>query len=291
MRATYCFFGIALSALSLAAASPPIDKQAFAEYVRYADGLASSVTVLVDDPAPSGFAGFYQVRVHLEANQRKAVKTYYLTEDGQRVAAAPIFDLKKSPFDANLQSLREDQAPATGPENAAISIYVYSDFECPYCREEAKVLRQGIEKKHAGEVRVIFKNFPLEAMHPWARAAALGGVCTARQNTAAFWSFHDWIFEHQSEITAGNIHDRVLEFGKAQSLDEQQLSACMSDSSAASEVDKSLNQGRELGVVQTPTLFVNGRMVGGALQAEGLNRLIEFELEHRQQQRARLRVE
>ncbi len=279
---------IAASALSLHSetltspktAAPAMDKKALAEYLRYADGLGPTVAVTVDDPLPSIFAGFYEVRVHLEANRNQAVKTYYLTKDGQHVAAAPLFDLKQSPFTSNLQHLKEDNSPALGMADAAISIYVYSDFQCPYCREEAKVLRQGIEKKYADRVRIVFKNFPLEAMHPWSRAAAISGVCVAKQSATAFWTFHDWVFEHQSEFTATSIGDKVREFVNTQSLNETQFLTCMHDGSGANEVEKTLAEGRELAVVQTPTLFVSGRMVSGALAVEQLNQLIAFEVEH-----------
>ena len=121
---------------------------------------------MLDDPKPSAFPGFYQLTVHLKAGKNTAVRNYYLTEDGDRLISGTVFDLKKSPFTTNLQQLKQEGAPATGPENAPIQIYVFSDFECPYCREEAKVLRQGIEKTHAKDVRLIFKDFPLDPSIP-----------------------------------------------------------------------------------------------------------------------------
>jgi protein-disulfide isomerase len=289
-----CAVALAISALSLTAqiaspgkaAPPTIDKKSLGDYLRYAEGFTPSVNITIDDPQSTIFSGFYKVLVRLEAGKNEAVRTYYLTQDGQRLVAAPLFDLHKSPFITNLDSLKEEGAPAFGPVNAPVDIYVFSDFECPYCQEEAKVLRQGIDKEHASQVRIIFKNFPLESIHPWARVAAIAGVCIARQGTDKFWSFHDWIYQHQSDVNPGNVHDKVLEFAKAQSIDPQQLSSCMDSSSAAAEVNKTIAEGRNLGLVQTPTLFVNGRMVAGALPASQINLLIQIEVDHRQKQAA-----
>ncbi len=268
------------------AASPKIDKEAIVQYLRYANGMGPTVSVTVNDPTPSAFAGFLEMRVRLEADRNSAIRTYYLTQDGKNLAAAPIFDLTKSPFATNLQRLSKGSSPAFGPENAPISVYVYSDFQCPYCREEAKALRHGLNKQHQSQVRIIFKPFPLTAMHTWALTAATSGVCIAKQNIEAFWSFHDWVFEHQAELSATNITDRVQGFGETHSLDKHQLATCLHDGSAAAEVNETIEQGRDLGVVQTPTLFVNGRMISGALAADQLNQVIEFELNHQSTEHA-----
>jgi protein-disulfide isomerase len=267
---------------------PKIDKPSLMKYLRYAEGFTPTVDVAIDDPKPSIYPGFYEVVVHLKANRSEAVRTYYLTQDGERLISGSVFDLRKSPFAGNLARLKQEGAPAFGPENAPVQIYVFSDFECPYCRQEAKVLRGGIEKSHANDVRIIFKDFPLDPIHPWARTAAIGGQCIARQSVDAFWNFHDWIYEHQPEVTPGNVKEKILEFAKTQNLDPNKVSGCMADPSVADRVQKTVTEGRELGVDQTPTLFVNGRMLGGALKPEQINLLIQMELDRSQKQTANL---
>jgi protein-disulfide isomerase len=284
--------GQAASAQSAAPRTPPpgtppkIDKPAVARYLRYAEGFTPTVEIVLDDPKPSAVPGFYQLTVHLKAGKNEAVRNYYLTSDGARLISGSVFDLKESPFKANLEQLKPENAPSTGRQNAPVQIYVFSDFQCPYCREEAKVLRQGIEKNHANEVRVIFKDFPLDAIHPWARTAAHGGHCIAQQNGNAFWAFHDWIYDHQTEIKPENVKDKVTEFANGQKLDADKLSACLVDPSTDAYVNKTIAEGRQLGVQQTPTMFVNGRMLSGALSAEQMNLLIQMELERRQQHTA-----
>jgi protein-disulfide isomerase len=283
-------FGFAASSESAAPHAPPkIDKPAVINYLRYAEGFTPTVEMSIEDPKPSAFAGFYQLTVHLKAGKNEAVRNYYVTQDGERIISGSVFDLNKSPFAANLEKLKQEGAPATGPENAPIQIYVFSDFQCPYCREEAKVLRQGIEKSHANDVRLIFKDFPLDPIHPWARTAAQAGHCIENQDGNAFWAFHDWIYEHQPEIKPDNVKDKVMEFAKTQKLNADKISTCLVDPATAAYIEKTVSEGRQLGVQQTPTLFVNGRMLAGALSADQINLLLQMEMDHRRTQTASAR--
>jgi protein-disulfide isomerase len=273
---------------TLSAQTPKIDKPRLINYLRYAEGYSPQVQMTVDDPKPSPFAGISQVVVHLKMGQAEATRNYYLLPDGQTLLSGSVYDLQKSPFLAAQSQLKPDSAPAVGPENAPVQIYVFSDFECPYCRQEAKVLRQGIDNQYSKDVRIIFKNFPLVPIHPWARAGAIAGSCIAQQSNDAFWKFHDWIYEHQTEINPGNLTDKVNEFARTENLDTKKLATCTADPAVAAQVDQTVAFGRQLGVEQTPTLFVNGRMLGGAMKPEQLNLLIRMELEHKQQLSAKV---
>lgn len=262
-----------------ASAQPPkIDKPAISKYLRYAEGFSPQVSMTVGDPKTSVFSGLYEIEVTLKAGRNEVVKTYYLTSDGKRLISGSVYDLHQSPFAQNLPLLQEEGAPAFGPANAPVKIFLFSDFECPYCKEEAKTLRENVAKDHVNEVRIVYKDFPLDSIHPWARPAALAGQCIAEQKPAAFWSFHDWIYAHQGEINPGNVKDKIAEFAKTQSIDTQKLSACEANPATAARVDKTVDEGRKLGVTQTPTMFVNGRSIPGVLSPEQMNLLIQLEL-------------
>ena len=121
---------------------------------------------------------------------------------------------------------------------------MYSDFQCSYCKEEANVIRKKLAAAFPTQVQVYFKDFPLEPIHPWAKPAAIAGRCVFRQKPAAFWDYHDWMFEHQGEITVENLKDKVAEFGKTKSLEPIQLAACMETKATEAEVNKSQAEGR-----------------------------------------------
>jgi protein-disulfide isomerase len=165
-----------------------------------------------------------------------------------------------------------------GPADARVTIVIFSDLECPYCRELAKSVRDNIPQKYPDDVRVVFKDFPLESIHKWARAAAEDGRCLGNRKPEAFWALHDWIFQHQQEINQTNLQEKVLDIAKQQNLQAKQIAACMDTHATASQVDDSIRAGKNLHIQQTPTFFVNGRLVSGAIPWSTLDAIIQLEL-------------
>jgi protein-disulfide isomerase len=168
--------------------------------------------------------------------------------------------------------------PSFGTPGAPVVIAEFSDFECPFCREEAKMLRENILKTYPKEVRVYFFDFPLDQIHPWAKAAALTGRCVFRQSASAFWDYHDWIFDHQAETTAETFPGKALEFAKSKDLDTAAYSACLTSKEAAADVDHTLEMGHALEINQTPTIFVNGRRLAGTMDWANLKMVIDYEI-------------
>jgi len=270
-----CCLPVAMAASS---DSPPkIDKSKIAQYVRYAEGFTPEVTMNVEDPAPTPFPGLYRIAIHLSYNGQTLDRQYYISQDGQRLFKGDVWDLNSNPFKANLARLPKD-GPSFGPKDAKVTIVVFSDFECPYCRELAKTLRDNIPAKYPNDVRVIFEDFPITTMHPWAHEAAEAAHCMAAQKPAAFWAYHDWIFDNQQAIDGGNVKSKSLDFARQQGLDVLQVSSCMDAHSMAKEVDESKELGQSLQVDRTPTMFINGRMVAAALPWDALDTVIKMEL-------------
>jgi len=259
------------------ALAPKIDKQKLETYVRYAEGFSPEVKISIDDPAPSPFTGYYRVLVHLTAGAHQLDRLYYATQDGQQFINGSIWKLNESPFVDTLEHLSAD-GPSFGPPNARVTIVVFSDFECPYCRALAKTLRDKIPQKYPTDVRVVFKDFPIDSIHKWARAASEAAHCLASQKPGAFWAFHDWIFEHQQEVNETNLRDHALAFTKQQNLDVVAVSSCMANHVTAQEVSRSQQSGAALQILQTPTIFVNGRTISGAIPWQTLDNVIKIEL-------------
>src|SRR5581483_8837166 len=155
------------------------------------------------------------------------------------------------------------------------------DFQCPYCKVEANMIRQNLVSTYPQNVRLYFKTFPLESLHPWAKAAAIASRCVYRQNAPTFWKFHDWVFEHQAEIIPENLKDKVMEWAKGEKdLDGPQLAQCMDTKATQAEVDKVLLEGRALNIDRTTTLFVNGRRIASTVDWPTLKGIIDYELEY-----------
>jgi protein-disulfide isomerase len=131
------------------------------------------------------------------------------------------------------------------------------------------------------QVRVIFKDFPLEQIHPWAKAAAITGRCIYQESPAAFWKYHDWIYDHQTDIQPDNLKTQVMDFAKTQSdLDGIQLGRCIDTKATEPEVNASIAEARALHVDATPTVFVNGRRLVGNYPWPNLEQIIQGELSY-----------
>jgi protein-disulfide isomerase len=154
--------------------------------------------------------------------------------------------------------LNVDHEPSFGPSNAPVTIVEFGDFECPSCRAEAPVLRQLIPELFPNKVRIVFKDYPLESIHPWARAASIAARCVFQQDARAFWKFYDWDYENQDDITPENLKSKVLAWAAGNGVRSAPLESCMDNKATNAEIDRNISEGKAAGVRGTPTIFVNG---------------------------------
>ncbi|MEO8098375.1 MAG: DsbA family protein [Acidobacteriota bacterium] len=278
---------LAIAALSfaqaptVAAARSALDKPTLEAYLRHMELWIPQVSVAIDDPKPSLYLkGFSEVIVHLSYNGQGKDERYYVSADGRNIVKGEPYDITKNPFQANLDKIKTDLQPSFGTAGAPVVLVVFGDFECPYCKGEAEVLRNNVVQTFGQQVRVYFKDFPLEAIHPWARAGSIAGRCVFRQNALNFWKFHDWIYSIQQEVTPENLTAKVLKWGEENGVDAAQLSRCMETKATDAEVTRNLEEGRSLGISATPTTFLNGRKLEGSVEWPVLQQLINLELNH-----------
>lgn len=260
--------------------SPGIDKKAIEEYVRYLFIWGPPIQVAVSDPKPSEVPGFSEITVTGSLNGESQSEIFLIGADGRKIIRGTVYDLKRSPFSDDLAKIRTDTAPSTGPSMAPVQIVIFNDLQCSFCRGEAQVLRKQLQPAFPKEVRLIFKDFPLESIHPWARKAALAGRCIAAQNNDAFWQYHDWIFDHQSEVNAGNADEKLTAWVAAANLSPDKYKSCLVDPKTTEAVNRSIAEAERLGVNSTPTLFINGRRQVGAIEYDRLKSIVALELAH-----------
>ncbi len=261
-----------------AAKKSGFDKAAFEAYIRQVELLSTDLKVAVGDPKPSMFPAFDEVFVDVTTPNGMVPLRYFVSQDHKLIVKGNLFEMGQSPFEPELRKLKTDMQPSFGTPGAPVVLVVFSDFQCPNCKEEAKVLRDQLPKAFEGKVRVYFKDFPLEQLHPWAKPAAIAGRCVFRQKPAAFWNYHDWIYDHQAEILPDNLKTKVIGWAETQNLDTAKLGQCIDARATESEVNREIAEGRSLMLNGTPTLFINGRPLSGSLPWPTLEEIIKREL-------------
>jgi protein-disulfide isomerase len=259
-----------------------LDKATMEAYVRHLFVMDSRITVQVSDPKPSAeLPGFSEVMVHASAGNQSQDFQFLVSKDGSKILQGTIYDVGSNPFKRDLDRIKTEFSPSFGTPGATVVIVAFSDFQCPYCKDEASMIRQNLLSAYPKQVRFYYKEFPLESIHPWAKPAAMAGRCVFRQNAGSFWNYHDWVYAHQAEITPENLRQKVLDWAKDQKdIDAIQLGRCMDNKSTLAEVDRSIAQARELQVTSTPTLFVNGRRIAQTVDWPNLRAMIDYEIEY-----------
>jgi len=219
--------------------------------------------------------GFYEVPVHVTFNGQSDTGTVFISKDGRFMFRGEIQEVSSDPFVSNRAHLHLDGNPSKGPANARVTVVEFSDFQCPHCREFAKILNE-VAPKYP-QVRFVFKDFPLTQAHPWAMTAALAARCVYMQSPEAFWTVQDAIFENQDAITPENAWNKMLAFATQAGVQPDAFRACMISPEAKQAVEANMADGQALKVGSTPTMFVNGRpLLGGS--RELLEQYIAYEL-------------
>ena len=245
-------------------------------YLRNLYAFGPDVKVIVGPLRDSAVEGILETNIDVTIGENKENAKFYVSKDGRFLFRGELSDMMKDPLAENLAQIRITDAPALGDPKAPVTIVEYSDFECPICRSLHDTLRN-ILPNYPGKVRVIFKDFPLDQIHPWARTAAVAGRCAYQQKPEAFWKLYDLIYDNQEIISAANAWGKMVDYASQSGLDADAFKSCMASPEAGATVNASHANGEKLEVTSTPTVFVNGRRMVGA-DANQLQQYINYEL-------------
>lgn len=245
-------------------------------YLRNLYAFGPDVKLIIGPLRESPVEGILETNIDVTIGENKEAAKFYVSKDGRFLFRGDVSDMTKDPLAENLAQIRMTDAPALGDPKAPVTIVEYSDFECPVCRNLHDALRR-ILPNYAGKVRVIFKDFPIEQLHPWARTAAIAGRCAYQQKPDAFWKMYDLIYDNQEIISAANAWTKMTEYAVQSGLDADAFKSCMASPEASAAVNASHANGEKLELNSTPTVFVNGRRMVGA-DAHLIEQYINYEL-------------
>ncbi len=267
---------LASLAFTASAQQPAANTQKTIEaFLRNYYALGPEFAITVGPAKPIGSSGLSEVSVDVKSADGSDTVKMYLTADGRYLIRGEVNDLTTDPLAENIAKFDLKGAPLFGDPKAPITLVEFGDFECPVCRNLHDAVR-GLLPKYP-QVKLIFKDFPIDQIHPWAHTAALAGRCAYQQEPKAFWKMYDLIYDNQDLVSAANAYEKMIEFAGRANLNTDTFQACLSSPQAAAEVDASLTNGKLLDVRSTPTVFVNGRRLPGA-DPHALEQYIGFEI-------------
>ena len=207
-----------------------------------------------------------QIRDYLENEIRDSV----LEEFAEGLAADRNVDYVLAPFRVDIETTG---SPQLGSADAPITLIEFSDFECPFCGSFVPTLEQ-VKAEYPDEVKIVFKQFPLNSIHPKAQKAAEASLCAHEQGK--FWETHDLYFAEQDSLEIADLEEKAGRLG----LDTAAFSACLASGKYVDVIAADASDGAAVGVTGTPAVFINGRpLPPGAVPFETVAEMIEDELE------------
>jgi protein-disulfide isomerase len=256
-----------------------IQQQVQAQY-----DLPADMTIDVGPRHPSDFPTYDTVTVTLTNNGKSQKVDFLLSQDGKTLAKVTKIDLTRDVYVERMGKIDVKGRPVRGNPNAKVTIVNYDDLECPFCSRMHETLMQEILPEYGDRIKVVYKDFPLP-MHPWAQHSANNANCLAAENGAAYWDFADYVHANQKSISSGQDLqnskaelDRIaLDMGKKHGAEMDRLRACLK-AQPDSALKASMAEGESLGLNATPTLFINGQKLEGAVDAEEVKAVLNRQL-------------
>jgi len=162
--------------------------------------------------------------------------------------------------------------PPLGSPDAPVKIVEFSDFQCPFCKNWNDATLQPLRDKYGDKIVLYYRHYPLTTIHPEAMNGAVAAECANAQGK--FWAMHDELFSTQSLISVDNSKSLAESLG----LDAQKFDDCMASNPGGANIQADIADADAYGVTGTPTFFINGVRLVGALPLAQFTAVIDQEL-------------
>jgi protein-disulfide isomerase len=254
--------------------------------VRATYSIPASVKITVGPLRPSDFPNYDALTIKMEGEEKKQSYDFLLAKDGKTLLRITTLDLTKDPYLETMKKIDLSGRPSRGSKDAKVVVVNFDDFQCPFCSRMHQTLFPELLKEYGDRVQFVYKDYPLSEIHPWATHAAVDANCLASQNNDAYWDFADHIHANQREVSSEKSRDAqfaaldrlTLEQGQKHNLDQTKLQSCVKAQNE-DEIKASMKEAEGVGVSATPTLFVNGQEMDGALPVSEMRAALDRALQ------------
>jgi protein-disulfide isomerase len=251
--------------------------------IRTKADVSADYNITVGTPAVSTINGYDLVDVSFSSDGKSTKSApFLLSVDGKTLAQLSQFDISQDPSDKVSAAGRPSRG---GPATAPVTIVVFDDLECPFCAVMNDELIPAVMSRYKDQIRVVYRDFPLEELHPWAKHAAIDAECLASASTPAYWSYVDYVHAHAADMAGTekttdkanqNLDKIALDEGTKQKVNQPQLISCVLKQDAKG-VNTSILQGEAdpLHLGQAPVVFINGEKLEGITSVENMYRIVD----------------
>jgi protein-disulfide isomerase len=241
--------------------------------MRVSYAIPPDVKVTVGAIVPSSeVPGYDTVSVNIDRGDKQKDYTFLISKDRSAMVRLNKFDLTHDAFAEVMNRIDVTARPVRGKKSAKVVLINFDDFECPFCASVHAMLFPEILREYGDRVSFVYKDYPLTEIHPWAVRAAVNANCLAAQNDDAYWDFADYIhankkdvdFEKAPSARFDAIDKVALLQGQKHNVDIAELQSCVKAQNEDA-VRASMKEAAGLGVNATPTMFINGQRIEGAV--------------------------
>lgn len=226
----------------------------------------------IGQPTPSTTAGFNTLPVFFELPghpEHSQSLDFLISKDNKMLERISHWEIPSNP--ASL--VPAGNRPVRGNPNAKVTLVNFDDLECPYCAKLHSELFPDTLDHYKGLIKIVYRDMPIEQLHPWAMHASVNANCLAAQSGTSYWSYVDYLHTHGEDITGPDrdvkksdaaLDKAAMEQGRKDNLDTAKLQACVAKQDEA-PIRQEMKLSDSLNINQTPTLYVNGEEIAGAL--------------------------
>ncbi len=242
--------------------------------VRARYDLPPDATLSLGLRKPSSFADYDTLPITISDGGTSQIVNFLISHDNTKLVHLDTMNLSNDPAaDINVAG-----RPIRGNPAAKVTVINFDDLECPFCARMNHELFPATLEHYQNQVRLIYMDYPLTQLHPWALHAAVDANCLAALNGDAYWDYVDYVHSHDGEITGQNLNlqksfaalDRLASGeGSIYKLDQSRLDACIAKQDETG-IKAEMKEGETLGIEGTPFLFVNGERIDGAVPQDQL---------------------
>lgn len=268
--------GAGCKAQNPAGLQPDVTRRVQTE-VRSRYSVPAQITISLSDPKPAEVPGYDSIVITFTGGSHTTNHDFLISKDRKTLAHLEKIDISHDLMDR----IDVKGRPVRGQPDAKVTIVNFDDFQCPFCSRMHATLFPSLLASYGNKVKIIYKDYPLLEIHPWAMHAAIDANCLAAQNNDAYWDFADYVHANQKEVAGksrpesfANLDKAAKDQGQKRQLDAQKLEACIQKQDDTA-IRTSMAEADQLGVDSTPTLFINGEKISGAVPESELRLILD----------------